>query len=277
MIKDIVTNLSLRNSRDVAMDFAVSTAAAFDAHLAGIAFVYEPIIPAMVDMYGMPPEVIESQRVENENMAKAALGRFEDAARGAALSAEPRMVDAQVATAPGRFADIARRFDLSVLGQPEPDQPTLDRLMIEAALFDTGRPMLVVPYIQSTGLKLDHIMLAWDGSRSAARAAGDALPFIRRGKLVEIVIVASDGAKSDEMPGADIAQHLARHGAKVELNRIVTTETDVANTILSHAADSSADFLVMGGYGHSRLREFILGGVTREILTSMTIPTLMSH
>ena len=277
MIKDIVTNLSLRNSRDVAMDFAVSTAAAFDAHLAGIAFVYEPIIPAMVDMYGMPPEVIESQRVENENMAKAALGRFEDAARGAALSAEPRMVDAQVATAPGAFADIARRFDLSVLGQPEPDQPTLDRLMIEAALFDTGRPMLVVPYIQRTGLKLDHIMLAWDGSRSAARAAGDALPFIRRGKLVEIVIVASDGAKSDEMPGADIAQHLARHGAKVELNRIVTTETDVANTILSHAADSSADFLVMGGYGHSRLREFILGGVTREILTSMTIPTLMSH
>ena len=277
MIKDIVTNLSLRNSRDVAMDFAVSTAAAFDAHLAGIAFVYEPIIPAMVDMYGMPPEVIESQRVENENMAKAALGRFEDAARGAALSAEPRMVDAQVATASGRFADIARRFDLAVLGQPEPDQPTLDRLMIEAALFDTGRPMLVVPYIQRTGLKLDHIMLAWDGSRSAARAAGDALPFIRRGKLVEIVIVASDGAKSDEMPGADIAQHLARHGAKVELNRIVTTETDVANTILSHAADSSADFLVMGGYGHSRLREFILGGVTREILTSMTIPTLMSH
>jgi nucleotide-binding universal stress UspA family protein len=277
MIKDIVTNLSLRNSRDVAMDFAVSTAAAFDAHLAGIAFVYEPIIPAMVDMYGMPPEVIESQRIENENMAKAALGRFEDAARGAALSAEPRMVDAQVATAPGRFADIARRFDLSVLGQPEPDQPTLDRLMIEAALFDTGRPMLVVPYIQRTGLKLDHIMLAWDGSRSAARAAGDALPFIRRGRLGEIVIVASDGAKSDEMPGADIAQHLARHGAKVELNRIVTAETDVANTILSHAADSSADFLVMGGYGHSRLREFILGGVTREILTSMTIPTLMSH
>ena len=85
MIKDIVTNLSLRNSRDVAMDFAVSTAAAFDAHLAGIAFVYEPIIPAMVDMYGMPPEVIESQRIENENMAKAALGRFEEAQQEAAL------------------------------------------------------------------------------------------------------------------------------------------------------------------------------------------------
>jgi nucleotide-binding universal stress UspA family protein len=103
------------------------------------------------------------------------------------------------------------------------------------------------------------------------------LPFLRRGTLVEVVTVASEPAKSDEMPGADIARHLARHGVKVELKRIVTAETDVANTILSHAADSSADFLVMGGYGHSRLREFVLGGVTREILTSMTVPTLMSH
>ena len=96
-------------------------------------------------------------------------------------------------------------------------------------------------------------------------------------KLVEVVTVASEPAKSDEMPGADIAHHLARHGVKVELKRIVTAETDVASTILSHAADSSADFLVMGGYGHSRLREFILGGVTREILASMTVPVLMSH
>jgi nucleotide-binding universal stress UspA family protein len=79
------------------------------------------------------------------------------------------------------------------------------------------------------------------------------------------------------MPGADIARHLARHGADVEVKRIVSTETDVAGTILSHAADVSADFLVMGGYGHSRLREFVLGGATRGILASMTLPTLMSH
>ena len=90
--------------------------------------------------------------------------------------------------------------------------------------------------------------------------------------------VAGEPAKSDEMPGADIAQHLARHGVTVELKRIVTAETDVANAVpFSHAADSSADFLVMGGYGHSRLREFILGGVTQEILASMTVPVLMSH
>ena len=120
-------------------------------------------------------------------------------------------------------------------------------------------------------------MVCWDGSRSAARAVADAMPFIVRAKAAEVVIVASEPAKSDEMPGADIAHHLARHGARVEIKPIVTAETDVASTILSHAADASADFLVMGGYGHSRLREFVLGGVTRGILTSMTVPTLMSH
>jgi nucleotide-binding universal stress UspA family protein len=277
MIKDLVVNLSHHDSRDVAMEFAVSTAAAFNAHLAGIAFVYDPIVPAMADMYGMPAQVIESQRAENEKAAKAAVDRFNGAARRAALSAEARTLDAPVATAPGVFAQIARRFDLSIVGQPEPDKPELDRLVVEAALFETGRPVLVVPYIQRAGLELDHVMLCWDGSRSAARAAADAMPFILRAKAVEIVIVASEPAKSDELPGADMAHHLARHGARVELKRIVTSETDVASTILSHAADNSADFLVMGGYGHSRLREFILGGVTRGILASMTIPTLLSH
>jgi nucleotide-binding universal stress UspA family protein len=149
--------------------------------------------------------------------------------------------------------------------------------MAEAALFQSGRPVLVVPYIQRTGLKLDRLLVCWDGSRSAARAVGDAMPFIVRAKATEIVMVANEAAKSDEMPGADIAHHLARHGAKVEVKRIVSIETDVASTILSHAADSSADFLVMGGYGHSRLREFVLGGATRGILASMTLPTLMSH
>ena len=90
-------------------------------------------------------------------------------------------------------------------------------------------------------------------------------------------MVSGEPAKSDELPGADIARHLARHGAKVEVKRIASAQIDIASTILSHAADASADLLVMGGYGHSRMREFLLGGVTREILASMTVPTLMSH
>ena len=91
------------------------------------------------------------------------------------------------------------------------------------------------------------------------------------------MIVAGGRAKSDEVPGADIGQHLARHGLKVDVKRITSPDIDVASTILSYAADCSADMIVMGGYGHSRLREFVLGGVTRGILESMTVPTLMSH
>jgi nucleotide-binding universal stress UspA family protein len=119
-------------------------------------------------------------------------------------------------------------------------------------------------------------MVCWDGSRGAARAIGDAMPLIELSKSVEVVIV-GDRPKSREIPGADIAQNLARHGAKAEVREIVAPDVDAGNVILSHAADSSANLMVMGGYGHSRFREFVLGGVTRSILSSMTVPTLMAH
>jgi nucleotide-binding universal stress UspA family protein len=134
-----------------------------------------------------------------------------------------------------------------------------------------------VPYIQKAGLKLDRVMVCWDGSRAAARAVADAMPFLHKAKQVEIVIIATGRPKSDEVPGADLGQHLARHGLKVEVKRITSPDIDVPSTILSYAADSSADMIVMGGYGHSRLREFVLGGATRGILESMTVPVLMSH
>jgi nucleotide-binding universal stress UspA family protein len=134
----------------------------------------------------------------------------------------------------------------------------------------------VVPYIQRTGIKLDRVMACWDGSRSAARAIADAMPLLGRAKAVEVVI-ASEHGKSDEIPGADIAQHLARHGLAIEVKQLVAPHAKTADVLLSHAADSAADLLVLGGYGHSRLREFVLGGVTRSILQTMTIPALMAH
>jgi nucleotide-binding universal stress UspA family protein len=276
MIKDIVVNLPVGTARDVA-HFAVSVAAKLRAHLAGIAFLYEPLMPVMVDMYGVPPEIMQSLRAENEKSAKAAVEKFNDAARLAAISGEARALDSAVADAPATLARIARRFDLSVVGQPEPDEPTLGRLFVEAALFESGRPVLIVPYIQTAGLKLDRIMVCWDGSRSAARAVGDAMPFLVQARAIELVTVSGEPAKSDELPAADMVGHLARHGAKAELKRIASTQIDIADSILSHAADASVDLLVMGGYGHSRMREFLLGGVTRGILASMTVPTVMSH
>jgi nucleotide-binding universal stress UspA family protein len=149
-------------------------------------------------------------------------------------------------------------------------------LAIEAALFSSGRPVLVVPYIQSSGLRLDHVMVCWDGSRNAARAVADAMPFLRRAGSIEVVTV-EDRDRRNQLIGAKIAEHLAHHGLKVELNPIVAVESDVPDTILSHAADTSADLIVMGGYGHSRLREFVLGGATSGILSAMTVPTLMAH
>jgi nucleotide-binding universal stress UspA family protein len=120
-------------------------------------------------------------------------------------------------------------------------------------------------------------MACWDGSRPAARALADAMPLLSRARNVDIVIVEGERIKSDEIPGADVAQHLARHGLKVDVRRIPRGSIEIKDVLLNHAADSAADLVVMGGYGHSRVREFILGGVTRGMLESMTVPTLMSH
>ena len=135
-----------------------------------------------------------------------------------------------------------------------------------------------MPYIQKAPLKLDRVMVCWDGSRSAARAIADAMPFLERAGLVEVVIiVANERDKQYEIEGVDMGQHLARHGLNVDVKRIDYGNLDVPDALLSHAADYDADFIVMGGYGHSRLREFVLGGVTRSILRTMTAPVLMSH
>lgn len=276
MIKDTVVNLSVGNSRDVAADYAVSVADAFGAHVAGMAFAYEPVIPGTV-MGGVPAELIEASLAESRKAAEDAIARFDQAAGRAGVSFESRVLDATLVGAADLFGRIARRFDLSVVAQAEPDKAAGEDLIIEAALFQSGRPVIVVPYIQRTGLVLERVLVCWDGGRTAARAIGDAIPFLTRAKAVDVVIVATEPGKGDEIPGADMGRHLARHGLKVEVKRIVAGDVDVANTILSYAADSSADFMVMGGYGHSRLREFILGGATRGILQSMTVPVLMSH
>jgi nucleotide-binding universal stress UspA family protein len=276
MFKDVLVSLSVDRERDVAADYARSVAAAFEAHVSGIAFAYEPVIPGTV-MGGVPAEVIEAGRAQSESAAQAAIARFEQAAGRDGLSFDSRMLDATLVGAADLFGRLARRYDLAVVPQAEPDQVGGEDLIIEAALFQSGRPVIVVPYIQRTGLSLERALVAWDGSLTAARAIGDGMPLIARAKAVDVVIVATERAKRDEITGAAMGQHLARHGVKVDVKRLVADDTDVANTILSYAADAAADFIVMGGYGHSRLREFILGGATRGILESMTVPVLMSH
>ena len=276
MIKDIVLALEVGAARDAARDYAISVSAAFGAHIAAIGFAYEPVLPPVDTGSAVPFEMIDAMREENKQAATTAIAQFEEAARLAAVSAESRLIEASMSGATRVFGSIARSFDLSVVGQADPNS-LRDDLMVEGALFDSGRPILVVPYIQRTGLKLDRVMVCWDGSRNAARAINDAMPFLSRAKAVDVVTISTGKDKSGEIKGVDIAQHLARHGLNVELRAINAGDVDVPNVILSDAADRDADFIVMGGYGHSRLREFVLGGATRGILASMTVPALMSH
>ncbi len=276
MVRDIVVNLSVRDDGGSVGDYAVSVAATLDAHLTGIAFVYDPIVPVSGTGY-IPAEVIETEQADNEAAAKAAIDRFTETASRVGVSFEPLTLSASLAGAGDQFARIARRFDLAVTGQAEPDTSAIEEVIAEATLFGSGRPMIVVPYIQKAPLKLDNVMVCWDGSRPAARAIGDAMPLLGKAGRVEIVIITNERGKQDEIEGADMGQHLARHGLKVDVHRIAGGNIDVADALLSHAADSSADFIVMGGFGHSRLREFVLGGVTHSIFQSMTVPVLMSH
>ncbi len=276
MIKDIVVNLSVGQREGCARDYAVSVANALKAHITAIAFVYDPL--DLISQLGyVATDVMKEQWRDYNGEAQAVLDRFMEVASRTGVSAEPLMLNTSFASASDRFGIIARRFDLVVVGQAEPDQKGGEETIIESPLFDSGRPVIIVPHTQSASLKLDHVMICWDSSRPAVRAIADAMPLLELAGRVEVVVVDNERGKHDEPQGADMGRHLARHGVNLEVKRITRGEIDVANTLLSHAADSGTDLVVMGGYGHSRLREFVLGGVTHSMLRFMTVPVLMSH
>jgi nucleotide-binding universal stress UspA family protein len=278
MIRDVLVNLTIGAKHDPAAQFGAAVAAELDAHASAVAFAWEPVIPATV-MGGMVSvDIIEAQRAENEKTARAAVAAFEATAKRDGLAVDSHVFTSTVAGAADTFGRMARRFDLSVVAQADPDDTApVEDMIIEAALFQSGRPVIVVPYIHKEGLKLDRVMVCWDGGRTAARAIGDATPLLERAKAVDVVTVTGEQGKWDQIPGVEMGHHLARHRLKVDVKRIPAVEGDVEGTLLSYAADIGADMIVMGGYGHSRLREFILGGVTRGMLKSMTVPCFMSH
>ena len=276
MIKDILVSLPIGRLSDSAVNYAVSVAEAFEAHLTGVAFVHEPFVPGTV-FDGAATGFIATYRAQVEKAAKAAVTKFEDATRRAGVSATSQTLESALADLDELFTQVTRRFDLSVVGQIEPGKETLEVMLPETALFGSGRPVLVVPYIQKAGMKLNRTLICWDGSRAAARAIGDAMPFLVRTKSIDVLSVMKSETARNELPGADIAHHLARHNLKVDFKRIVANDQDIGNTILSAAADLGSDMIVMGGYGHSRLREFVLGGATRAVLKAMTVAVLMSH
>jgi len=274
MPKDLIVNLMVAGSRDAAANYAVSVARTFDAYLAAVAFAYEPVLPAIVGG-GIPESVIEEQREENEKAAKTAVAQFEAVAKD--IQHETRIVPASLAGAADTFGEIARLYDLAIVGQSERDRVGPEELIVEGALFGSGRPILVVPADYQGGMRLDRVLICWNGGRNAARATANAIPFLRRANGVEIVTVGTEVAAAAETSAADLSRHLGRHDIKAEVKRIEPGNLKVSAAILDYAGKSGAGMLVMGGYGHSRLREFILGGTTRGVLAAMTVPTLMSH
>jgi nucleotide-binding universal stress UspA family protein len=277
VIKDITLKLETEQSRDRSLSYAISVAETCDAHLTAMAFC-DPIGFPQYPIPKMPASVVSNIIMEKEHEARAAITRFEDAARGRNLSFDYELVTHRLPRSAEAFAVRARRSDISIVQQTE-DRGDDNQAIIETVLFDSGRPVMIVPYIQKEKLKLDHVVCCWDGSSTAARAVNDARPLLKRAKNVEILIIANEKTADSrhQASGEGIVNHLARHGIETSLKILQAPDVDAADAILSYIAEQGTDVVVMGGYGHSRLREFVLGGVTRTILASMTAPVFMSH
>jgi nucleotide-binding universal stress UspA family protein len=199
-------------------------------------------------------------------------------AAGKTAAAEWRVADG---FADDELAHAARYADLVVVGQGNPEVPAtgVPSDLAEQVALHTERPVLVVPHIGAAKEPGKTVLLAWNGSREASRAATAALPLLAEADKVVVLSVdaknrkAGDGHDHD----ADVAAWLSRHGVKATVQHDVATDTDVGSVILSRAADHDADLIVMGLYGHSRMREMVLGGVSRTLLHSMTAPLLIAH
>ncbi|MDB5648810.1 MAG: universal stress protein [Hyphomicrobiales bacterium] len=272
-IKDILLLLETEGDTQVAAPYAVALAGSLGAHLTAAGIAFEILAPANF-MGDYPYEVLAAVTEQSRQKAEDAYARLRAAAPDT-LSSELVQIDALPGQARDDFARLARHFDLTIVAQGI-ETNSDDELIAEAALFGSGRPVLAVPRIQKKAPSFDRPLVAWDGSRAAARALADAMPLLERAGAIEVVTISDPRVPYKELPGFNITRHLARHGLRADLKRL-TQSGDIGETILSYAADAGSDFLVMGGYGHSRLREFVLGGTTRTILSSMTLPVLMSH
>jgi nucleotide-binding universal stress UspA family protein len=266
-------------SRSVASRLAAAAdiAQRFEARLVGL-HAREPLEVASFVDGGMPTGPLrEAYRARCDAAEKTAHAAYDKAIKRGNFPSEWRVTEA--------FSDDAlsvgaRYADLLIVGQADPEDPAGGRSDLpEAMAFATGRPVLVVPMIGALTAVGRTVLLCWNASRESARAAADALPFLRTAEKV-IVLMVDPEVSADSHgpePGANVALWLSRHGVAVTVQRDVAADINVGEVILSRAADCGADLIVMGIYGHSRLREMVLGGVSRTLLSSMTAPVLMSH
>ncbi|HEY9103501.1 universal stress protein [Chitinimonas sp.] len=257
--------------------YALQLADSYNAHLTGV-FVATSAYLAPLGPDAAAAEVYYSINQDLEKDAAAARIRFEQWTQA---YRERSSWQQHIGLPAAGLSLSARYHDLLVLGQTEPGVP-VDGLpvdLVQSVVLGSGRPALVLPYAGEAHLARQHALVAWNGSREATRALTDALPLLRRSAKVTVLTISPDIGPDGhgEQPGADIALYLARHDVKVTVAQDVGIGRDIGASLLSWSADHGVDLIVMGLYGHSRLREFIMGGASRTMLNTMTVPVFMSH
>ncbi|MBV9373567.1 MAG: universal stress protein [Alphaproteobacteria bacterium] len=276
--KDLLVVLDSAASARARIEIAAALAERFAAHLVGLYPLPMPEAPQHFGYYdpALLSPFFDELRARARDAADKTREVFEHIAGRRGVSAEWREI------AEGADADPAlhaRYADLTILGQLDPDEPDTIQPRPEQVTLVSGRPILVVPYTGNFSDLGRRVVIGWNASREAARAVNDAMPLLTAAETVTVLTIdPREGPQAHgEVPGADISLHLARHGVKAEIERTVSADLPIGEILLSRVADLGADLLVMGAYGHSRARELLLGGATRSLLRSMTLPVLMSH
>jgi len=276
--KTIVVHLDNGPRSAVRLDLALGCAQTFSAHLVGLFALSEPHYPsyALAEAGAAVEEAARRVRAESAKKAEKA---FRDSLNRAGRSEVEWRASGDDALEATRLS--ARYADLVVVGQYDENakiDPGVAPNFVEELVLSAGRPVLVVPYAGKFASMGKRVLVAWNGSRESARAVHDALPFLQKAEQVQVVVFNPEkGDQHGDVPGADIGLMLARHGVRVQAAQQHAEGLDVGSQILSRAADVDADMIVMGAYGHSRMRELVLGGATRTIFEAMTVPVVLSH
>lgn len=268
---------SERPARPV-VDGSILLAMTCNAHLDALAIAYESAnVPVAAAGGAAVAMIIEETRERTLEQAEAVLRVFDVEARCAGISYKSRAISATPSAAIRIAGGGARLHDLTIALQPDPERDTFDNDVAQEVLFQAGGPILFMPYTFRGAFAARRMGICWDGSRLASRALRDAMPLLRHADALTIISLGNRSSMPAEASPERLVQYLAGLGLPAKAISFPAAHSEIQPAILSIAADESLDLLVMGGYGHSRLQERLLGGVTRDMLRSMTVPTLMSH
>ncbi|MEB2843889.1 universal stress protein [Rhizobiales bacterium RZME27] len=261
-------------------DFASFLSERFSAHIVGVHAETLAAVPLIAPMEIPDPAAVQVLQEAAQRETSTVEKIFRDRIESQGVPSEWRSFVSANGYASGNVIENARAVDLIVASQGNPPQGGPDNHAdLEAFLFESGRPMLLVPRTIKEPQPIRRVLIAWNGSREATRATFDALPFLKNAESVEIFCVdpPETSGQMPEMAGVELAATLSRHGVNVTLRTEHTSGIKASAAIENRLADSSVDLLVMGGYGHARWWEVLFGGVTRTLLDSMTALTLLSR